>query len=261
MRYLSASTLLILSLGCQATAVNRWVAGKEDLRAGDHESAILHLSACTRQDPDFAPAYLALAAACSKQGDFPAVADNLEKYLERNPKHGVAHLYLAECLFQMNDDERSRDHYLQFIQRVLGEEPTDHDRLIHCYQRMVELAERRGDPFEEELYTGLAIFQRGFADRFGRPPESNSTRSPDASFAAALDRFNKAKAYRPNDPVLRRAIDEVLGEVAVSDGFQPSRRPSGDEPRISNPPFAPVPRSGIDPGISSLLLESSKQRR
>ncbi|MFO0946888.1 MAG: tetratricopeptide repeat protein [Planctomycetota bacterium] len=250
MRHLGAGALLILMLGCRVTAVDRWVAGKRELRAGDYESAIVHFHACTKKDPDFAPAYLGLAAACTQQGDFPAVAGNLEKYLERNPKHGVAHLYLAECLFQMNENERARNHYLQFIDIVQEEVPTDHDRLIHCYQRMVELAVRRGDLFEEELYSGLAIHQRGCADRIGRAADAARSEKPGEPFAAALDRLNQAKMLRPSDPVLKRAIDDVLRELAASEGIETSHGLKQNE----------APQAPIDPSISSLMFGPPKKK-
>jgi tetratricopeptide (TPR) repeat protein len=151
----------LLAGGCRSTAPQYWKAGQTELEAGNFETAVNRLERSRGCDPEFAPTYLALAAAYSRTGDFDAVATALEQYLSLHPDHHVAHLYLAECLQSLGDLEGARNHYLHFAHRTSPWTHADLRRLAHTFERLSALAALRDDPFEESMYAGIGAYYRG----------------------------------------------------------------------------------------------------
>lgn len=173
--------------------------GQLELRAGNTSAAITRLERSKSRDPDFAPVYLALAAAFSRQGQYDQVAENLQRYLELNPDHHVAHLYLGECLLSLGKDNEARDQFLLYTASIETDIDREKlDRLVHAYRRLVEIADGSRDAFGVELYSGIALYfqarQAVAAAATGQP----SQRREILEQAAAT--LQAAKTRRPNDP-------------------------------------------------------------
>lgn len=200
MRFLPVHAALILIVGCQSTPLEHWLVGKAELEAGNYTAAIDHLEHSKKRKADFSPAYLALAAAYSRQGDFAAVADNLRTFLELNPDHDVAHLYLAECLRAMGQWEQARDHYVLFIQKAKPSEDSHGKRLLYSYQRLAEMAQASDNKFEHELYSALAILEEIQIDRRAGDVLDDSEKA--SLLEQAHHRLIAAQKIAPNDPRL-----------------------------------------------------------
>lgn len=202
---LAISLFVLLFAGCRTSSLEHWLVGKAELQVGNYDAAVQELQASTAIDPTFSPAYLALAAAYSRQGDFVAVSANLQKFLSLNPDHDVAHLYLAECSLALGDEMSARENYLSFIHKAKPYEEEHGERLVYCYQRVAELAERTGNRFEENLYTALALIEECRLQRV-RTPEAASNPEIASLLAEAKQRYDAARKQSPED--LR--LDETL---------------------------------------------------
>lgn len=210
--------------GCRTTSLEHWVVGKSELQVGNYDAAIEELQRCTDKDPSFSPAYLALAAAYSRQGDFVAVSANLRQFLRQQPDHDVAHLYLAECSLALGDEPTARDEYLHFIHKAKPAAERHGERLVYCYQRLAELAGRLGDRFEENLYAGLALVEEIRLNRNGiaaAAPDGDISRL----IAEARSRLESAREKRPDDPRLSETFDvlEEESKYALELANGPSR--------------------------------------
>lgn len=189
--------------------------GQIELETGDLGRAIASLEKSRRADPQFAPPYLALAAAYSKLGQFDRVAENLTAYLHRNPGHYVTHLYLAECYLHLADDDLARLHYLAFATQAEQDPDNHRERLLHAYQRLATLAERLGDPFETELFGAIVLVHE--CQRLNRVAPVNAAAtafSMDAlarneMLALAAQRLESARSARPGDLRVRTYLSIV----------------------------------------------------
>lgn len=198
--------------GCRASPLEHWVVGQTELRSGEPERAIESLQRTCRLDPEFAPAYLALAAAYSRQGEFEAVAINLRQYLLLNPEHVVARVYLAECLLTLGDHEGGRREYEAFLREAAVDEPENLPRALHCAQKLESMAAERGDRFAEELWGGAADYLRG---RILPEDATGSEEKRVERLLAAMARFRRARTIQPGHPELQRWTDRAracLGE-------------------------------------------------
>jgi tetratricopeptide (TPR) repeat protein len=197
------------TVGCRSSALEHWSVGQLELRSGQTDRAISSLEKSKALDPDFAPSYLALAAAKAKTGDLPAVAENLQEYLRRNPEHAAAELYLAECQSNLGDDASARRSFEAFLISTDRQRDKHAGRRIHAHERLAELADRRGDAFEEDLHAGAALLEDA-ARRELPPVDEAASRRKAEQLVAALQLLKRAKALKPADPEVKRQLSAVL---------------------------------------------------
>ena len=214
-----------------------------ELEAGNTAVAIRRLEKSKRRDPDFAPAYLALAAALAREGRFDAVADHLRQYLDRNPDHYVARLYLAECLLTLERRDDARSEFLAFVRRAeaateSGRPPAladshERGRLAHAYARLTEIAEHRDDVFEMNLFAGKMLYlealpvtvrptdaARSSTAMDRSTPIASDSSSETTRLVDALERLQSAKRERPADPTVRVALARVLQALGETESAQ-----------------------------------------
>lgn len=203
--------------------------GRLELEAGNLDAAVDHLEKCRKRDPGFAPSYLALAAARSKQGDYPAVAKHLDHYLTLNPDHQIAHLYYAECLLAMNETERAKGQYVAFIDWAASHEEEQRSRLIHSHERLAEIADKAGDGYQQKLHAGIAAMLEGLEQQSA---EDGEYRARD-KLAQAVDLLQAAKREKPLDPEARAPLARVLSALGDEEAAERlAAKPPAETPAI-----------------------------
>lgn len=214
--------------------MSHWMVGQLELQTGDLESAVASLERSQRLDPSFPPPYLALAAAYSQQGRFESVARQLEKYLELQPDHVVAHLYLGECLLCLRRTEDARRHFAAFVEECRFDDDRRPDRVAQACRRLEELAGERGDVFEAYLYGGIrCVYEARLA-----PNDPSQTEDLERKhLEEAIARLRQANRERPVDPEARRRLADAMSTLQRHHSI--ANAPTSKEITLEPPPLPP----------------------
>lgn len=101
---------------------------------------------------------LAQAAECLERGDESAACALLASHIAAHPHHVSLRAQHAELLMQLNRLAEARDEFERFA--AVAQERGDGllPLLVHAHSRLVELAERREDDYQEHLQRGLGLY-------------------------------------------------------------------------------------------------------
>lgn len=228
---------LFASTGCQSTPLEPWMMGQWELETGDVEAAVTHLEVARRSAPDFAPTYLSLAAAHTRLGDYPAVADDLRTYLDLEPGHAAVHLYLGECLRKLERHGEAETEFRRFLEKTQQGPITSHghQRIAFCQRRLASYALDRGDVGGEQFHLALATRYEATVAA-GRERELLRGR--------AIDLLAEAEISLPtDDPRRHDLVDERRRLLELASAGQeaasptaPARSPAAPE-ALALPPF------------------------
>ena len=153
--------LLALSLFAQAAptpATKAWQQGQKAMEDDRIEEAMGQFRLSLRLDPGFAQAQLSLAAAHLAIDQEDKAAACLERYLAVKPEHWPIRWHLAGLLLKLSRPAEARGQFERFLRGAQMQEGTPPEELIRCHTRLMELAERRGDEYEERLNRGIGLF-------------------------------------------------------------------------------------------------------
>ena len=215
MRLLWVGMIVCMASGCRASSMEHWMTGQLELQMGSTEAAVASLERCKRDQPDFAPAYLALAAAKSKQGDFQAVAQNLVIYLRLEPQHHVANMYYAECMMTLGRFAEAEDYFNKYLATVNEPETGHRSRLAHAHSRLAELSKNRSNPRDQQFHESIAAFHRAKESReksrliADMAQAAAAKQQADGLITEAKQKLEQVRNERPNDPRVRKYLSEL----------------------------------------------------
>jgi tetratricopeptide (TPR) repeat protein len=152
-RYLTVG--LCLSFGCQGLTAR-------SERAEGKPPAVVQVATPDSTKPSHnavAPADDALgqAAACVERGDAAAATEHLRRHVRQFPDQIMIRAYLAEMLVKMNKLADARDQFERFIADAQSVDGPAREHMLHCHTRLMEIAQSRGDDFEEHLHRGIGM--------------------------------------------------------------------------------------------------------
>src|SRR5579872_533876 len=141
-----------------------------------------------------------------KRGDKLVAASHLETYVRQHPDQAMFRLQLAELLIQTKNDAKARAHYEQFVASAQRAPETIHKYLVHAHTRLMEIAQRKNDPFNELLHRGIGLLIL--------VQEQDSNPERDAEFCEemlckSLKALIEAKELKPGDQRVRVYLAEV----------------------------------------------------
>jgi len=149
---------------------------------------------------------LTLAAQCLERGDRVTAAEHLEAYVRRNPDQLMFRAQLAELLVRLGRDDAARFHYEQFAADACRAAGPPKDHLVHVHTRLMEIGQRRRDPFAELYHRGVGLLLL-LAEE-----DANPDRDPafcEEMVCKAVKTLAEAKELKPDDARVRASLAEA----------------------------------------------------
>ncbi len=108
--------------------------------------------------------------------------------------------YLAEMLVKMNKLADARDQFERFIADAQSVEGAAREHVLHCHTRLMEIAQTRGDVYEEHLHRGIGMVI--LARRLEASGESGEAEwcFRERMLCKAAAELAAAKKMRPDEP-------------------------------------------------------------
>jgi Tfp pilus assembly protein PilF len=142
---------------------------------------------------------LALAAVCVEKGDAAGAAEHLRRHVRQCPDQIMIRAYLAEMLVKMSKLADARDQFERFIADAQSVDGPAREHVLHCHTRLMEIAQSRGDAYEEHLHRGIGMVI------LARRLETNGDRSEaewcfrERMLCKAASELTAAKKLRPDE--------------------------------------------------------------
>lgn len=182
-----------------AIALRWWMQGEIALDAGDPARAILCYRQCLAADIHFARAYLGLANAYLEKGKDKEASACLRTYLQARPNKPLVRYYHAELLSRMHQWEDARNELIRFVADAQASEVLARKQLVSAHTRLMEIAERLGDPFGTHLHRGIGLYLLGC--RRARLPNPDEGLLPtEGLLFEAAEELRQAQRHRPGSP-------------------------------------------------------------
>jgi tetratricopeptide (TPR) repeat protein len=174
-----------------------WDKGQQAMRAGNPDEAIaLYQEELARVRPD-TRCYLSLAAALVAKGDDESAGLALAHFVEANPDHRQARLYLAELLRRSRKIDEAQCQFERAGADLQQDAKRDCARLSHCHGRLMELAERQDDAYLVHLHRGIGLYwlsQGSLATA-----AADGTLAPEGLLCKAAAELSLARTLRPGE--------------------------------------------------------------
>ncbi len=169
-----------------------WKKGLVALETGNPQIAIHFFRRSLELDPDSAKAHLSMAAAFLSQGSDSIAAIHLKICLELEPGNVIIRQNYADLLLRMDQIEEARHQFLIFVKdtQQFGEQANRH--LIHAHSRLMSIAEKMGDAYEEHLNRGIGLY------------------------LLAREKTKKGEQTEPNDQNLESLLFRAAGELTTA---------------------------------------------
>lgn len=137
------------------------------------------------------------AAAALVNGQQGEAAALLEQHVEEHPEAILVRAQLAELLFRMERLQQARLHFELFIASAQPSGVSAFRYLIHSHSRLVEIATREHQSFDEHINRGIGLFI--LAGRRATEANQGGDHSVASLLARAVDEFQSARQERPTD--------------------------------------------------------------
>ncbi|MBY0227728.1 MAG: hypothetical protein K2W96_00470 [Gemmataceae bacterium] len=201
--------LLVLALLAQPSpAAKAWQAGQEAMEADRLDEAVGQFQLCLRLDPTFAQAHLSLAAAQLALEQGPQAAASMERYLAAKPEHFPIRWHLSGLLLKLARFAEARKQCELFLRGAQMQDAASPEDLIRCHTRLMELAERRGDEYEERLNRGIGLYL------LARRRQAIDGRSTEELLCKAAAELTLARMQRPDEARPSWYLHGVWGGLA-----------------------------------------------
>lgn len=205
MRVLILTAALALS-GCLSTSRSALSDPKAQhdaaiacLEAGRPAAGIDLLEDAVNRNPHYAPNYLALAAAWSHYQHADMVVANLRMFLDLQPEHHQARLYLGEVLFDEGKSEEAKGHFEAYLACANGDDARTRIRRKRAAARLAEIAAHSGDAWSACYFAALREYEAALAQAAsmqgvpGAP--ANDAKEAAGHLAAAMEELHRARAF------------------------------------------------------------------
>lgn len=150
--------------------------------------------------PPDEPDWLAKASAAAQSGDNRVAAASLQQYLKIHPDHVMIRAYLAEFLFKCEEWPQAQHHFEKFAAAVQDKTGEPHKQLIHCYTRLMEIAQKRHDRYAEHLHRGIGMYLlEGQLSETAEPKGDEESAFREKILCKAVMELEKARAEQPDE--------------------------------------------------------------
>jgi Tfp pilus assembly protein PilF len=233
MRMFFLTSALALS-GCLSTSQSALPDPKSEhdaaiarLKAGRPAAGIDLLEDAVHRNPHYAPNYLALAAAWSHYRHADLVVANLRTFLELQPEHHQARLYLGEVLFDEGKREEAKGHFEAYLACANGDDARTRIHRNHAAARLAEIAAGAGDSWSACYFAALREYEAALVQAAslqgsqGEP--AGAAREAAQHLAASMEELHCARAFADSLETVESA--EKLVAQALKDvdaGVPPS---------------------------------------
>jgi cytochrome c-type biogenesis protein CcmH/NrfG len=157
---------------------------------------------------------LTKAAQLLDQGQDSAAVPHLRTYVQANPDAVMVRAHLAELLFRQGIRDESRDHFEHFVGLAQPMKGSVENHLVHVHTRLMELASKAEDDFEEELNRGIGLLL--LVKKWRTSPERRDEDSEEQTLMKAVKALRAAKELKPTDARVSLYLGEAylfLGQV------------------------------------------------
>jgi tetratricopeptide (TPR) repeat protein len=161
--------------------------------------------------------HLAKAAACLDRGDEPAALPHLVAHVQARPDAVMIRAYLAELLLKLGREDESRRHFERYTRDAAGLTGQPQRHLVHCHTRLMEIAERRNDPFGESLHRGIGLVL--LVRQWDAEPDPGAPGLTEQTLTKAAVALREARTRKPSDPRVHLYAAEVywrLGQPSAA---------------------------------------------
>ncbi len=101
---------------------------------------------------------LYLSAQALEKGDRAGAILYLRKYVSSHPDQFLYQAYLAELLYKQEQYSEARSTFESFLKNVPEKHPLAQKHQIHCYTRLMEIAMKENDDYQEHLNRGIGFY-------------------------------------------------------------------------------------------------------
>ena len=134
-----------------------WEQGQHAMRVGQPDKAIACYEQSLALDPQFAQAHLSLAAVRLELGDDDGACPHLRRYVDARPEESAVRGHYAELLFRLKHFDEARTQFERFVVDAQETGRPATKSLLHGHSRLVEIAERADEAYEEHLHRGIGL--------------------------------------------------------------------------------------------------------
>ena len=148
---------------------------------------------------------LTQAAQSLSRGDQSTAARHLQTYVDQHPDQLMFRAQLAELLLRLDRLDEAKSQFEQFVLAAQQTKGATNDHMVHCHTRLMEIAQRNGERFDEVFHRGLGLLllvQR-LERESGRADETR-----EEVLCQAIQALNQARQMRPTDPRTHLSLAE-----------------------------------------------------
>jgi tetratricopeptide (TPR) repeat protein len=175
-----------------------WALGQDAMRQGRPTDAIKYYEMSLALDGSQKRAHLSLAAACIECRDEAGAARHLAEYLAAYPDHHVARVHYAELLLRLRHPDQARTQFERFVADIQDESELATKHLVHCYSRLMEIAEAEDDEYAEHLNRGIGLYVLA-CERAHLPNPNEGELSVEAVLCKAAGELTMARMARRDE--------------------------------------------------------------
>lgn len=152
------------------------------------------------REQDLPPDPLSLAADCLSRGDHASAAPHLEAHVRGHPEQVMFRVQLAELYLRLGRDDAAKVHFERFAAEARRTTGPAKKLVVDSHTRLMEIAQRDGDRFGEELHRGVGLLL--LAGEQAALPECDAGFCEEV-LCKALKALRAAKEMAPDDPEVR----------------------------------------------------------
>jgi tetratricopeptide (TPR) repeat protein len=147
-------------------------------------------------------------------GDNAAALPFLAQYVAAHPEHVTIRAHLAELLLKLDRNEEAREQLERYVAdaQMQGEPACRH--LAHCHTRLMELAQRRGDSYEEHLHRGIGLYR--VAEQLQSQPVGADDPEAQKILFKAIAELTEAAKEQPDEPRPQWYLHEAWASLGQS---------------------------------------------
>jgi predicted Zn-dependent protease len=169
--------------------------------------------------PDDGKHLLREAARQLDAGNNAAALPFLSEYVTAHPEHVTIRAHLAELLLKLDRTGEAREQLERYVADAQEQGDPAVRHLVHCHTRLMELAKRRGDGYEEQLHRGIGLYR--LAEQLQAQPDGADDPNVEKTLFKAIDALKQAAKARPDEPRPQWYLHECWSSLGQS---QPARQ-------------------------------------
>jgi tetratricopeptide (TPR) repeat protein len=252
--FLSWITLSILIVGApqlpaekQSPGWGLWKQGQDALSREQTDKAIDLFEESLAADPRLTRNYLSLAAAHLDRNDEAKACTYLMLYVAAHPEHLAVRLQYADLLQRLKRVSEARSE-LESMIADMQEKPRSDEQLLQCHSKLMQLAEKTENEYEEHLHRGIGLFL--LARQHIEPLNDPDMLCPQGLLCKAAGELTLAARARPNEARPHYYLHQVWSRLLQS-------QPAGKSLRAAE---SAAPFSYLTPTEQRQLQLASRER-